>query len=138
MGIQDLDRLNELARYANSFPGYKFIMDTDTRQSRNLILLSEFGMIVRPPISKERADELRSQGFRPFVPDLMDYKAKLIIEYQEESKPQKGPKIVKRGHDEFSDEDKDLYYQLAGFKQLKIWESDIYWMEKIQLFLSQV
>jgi hypothetical protein len=32
-------------------------------------------------------------------------------------------KINKKGHDEFSDEDKDIFYELAEFNQLKIWEN---------------
>ena len=58
----------------------------------------------------------------------MILKIKIIIEYQEESKGRQGVlrrrgKINKRGHDEFSDEDKDIFYELAKFNQLKIWEN---------------
>ena len=134
MGINDLDRLSEIAKYANSF-GFHFLMDTDTNHSNIGMMIDEYGKTRRYPLSQEQVKELTKKGYKPFVPDLIDYHAKKIIEYQEESKPNRGPKIIKKGHDEFSDEDKDLYYQLAGFKQIKIWESDIYWMEKIQLFL---
>ena len=136
MGIQDLDRLNQLANYANSFPSFHFTMDTDTKHSNNLLLISEYGSFIRPPISITLAEELRTKGFKPFVPDLLDIKNKLIIEYNEESKPYRGAKIIKKGHDEFSDDDKDLYYKLAGFKQLKIWESDKNWTDKIDSFLT--
>ncbi|MEO2201846.1 MAG: hypothetical protein ABGW47_04065, partial [Nitrosopumilus sp.] len=52
----------------------------------------------------------------------------IIIEYQEESEGRQGVlrrrgKINKKGHDEFSDEDKDIFYDLAKFNQLKIWEN---------------
>ena len=136
MGIQDLDRLGEIANFANAFTGYNFMMDTDTTHSSNCILIDEYGHVIKSPITKLVADNLRKDGYRPFVPDLLDFHRKKIIEYQEEPEPYKGAKITKKGHDEFSDEDKDLYYQLAGFKQLKIWESDKYWMIKVQLFLT--
>ena len=137
MGEQDLDRIDVITKYANSFPSYNFEMDTDTKNSRNTMLISEYGVIVRPPISEEVALQLRKDGFRPFVPDMMDFRNKKIIEYQEEPTAAKsGGKLGKKGHDEFSDEDKDLFYQLAGFKQLKIWESDVNWMEKVESFLS--
>jgi len=32
-------------------------------------------------------------------------------------------KINKKGHDEFSDENKDIFYDVAKFNQLKIWEN---------------
>lgn len=137
MGIQDLDRLDVITKYANSFPKYNFIMDVDTKHSRNAILINQHGQIITQPISKEDADKYRKLEFKPFVPDIMDFKNKKIIEYQEEPKPGKGAHIGKKGHDEFSDEDKDLYYALAGFDQLKIWESDPNWMNKINSFLSK-
>jgi len=61
-------------------------------------------------------------------PDLIDFKNKIIIEYQEESKGRQGVlrrhgKINKKGHDEFSDENKDIFYDVAKFNQLKIWEN---------------
>jgi hypothetical protein len=136
MGISDLDRLSEIAKYANSF-GFHFLMDTDTKNSNTGMVINEYGKIRRYPLSQEEVRELTKQGYRPFVPDLIDYHAKKIIEYQEEPLPNRGPKIVKKGHDEFSDEDKDLFYQLAGFKQLKLWESDKFWTEKIDLFLGK-
>ena len=79
-------------------------------------------------MTEEQATEYRKKGFRQFVPDLIDFKNKIIIEYQEESKGRQGVlrrrgKINKKGHDEFSDEDKDIFYELAEFNQLKIWEN---------------
>ena len=79
-------------------------------------------------MTEKQATEYRKKGFRQFVPDLIDFKNKIIIEYQEESKGRQGVlrrrgKINKKGHDEFSDEDKDIFYELAEFNQLKIWEN---------------
>ena len=136
MGINDLDRLNQIAIYANSFPSFHFTMDTDTKHSTNCILIDEYGHVIKSPISKTVADNLRKDGYKPFVPDLLDIKNKLIIEYNEEPRPWRGAKIIKKGHTEFSDQDKDLYYKLAGFHQLKIWESDKFWTDKINSFLT--
>ena len=78
--------------------------------------------------NRRTSNRISKKGFRQFVPDLIDFKNKIIIEYQEESKGRQGVlrrrgKINKKGHDEFSDEDKDLFYKLAEFNQLKIWEN---------------
>ena len=137
MGLQDLDRLEVVANYANSFPDYNFQIDVDTNNSNNTILIDEYGNVKRVPISREDADKFRKHGFKPFVPDLIDFKMKKIIEYQEEPGPPKpGAKLARKGHDEFSDSDKDLYYKIAGFDQLKIWESDKDWTDKIDEFLD--
>ena len=81
-----------------------------------------------PILTEIQAKDFRKKGFRQFVPDLIDFKNKIIIEYQEESEGRQGVlrrrgKINKKGHDEFSDEDKDIFYGLAKFNQLKIWEN---------------
>jgi hypothetical protein len=135
MGIQDLDRLDQIGTYANSFTKYHFTIDTDTKNSDNGITINEYGICYKDPLTEVAARQLKKLGFKRFVPDLLDWKNKRIIEYQEEPKPCKGPKIIQKGHDEFSDENKDLFYKLAGFKQLKIWESDQDWMHKIDGFL---
>ena len=111
-------------------------MDTDTKTSNLGLTISQHGIYYRDPLSESAAKSLRKMGFKRFVPDVIDFKHKLIIEYQEEPRPQRGAKIIKKGHTEFSDQDKDLYYKLAGFIQLKIWESDQSWMDKIDSFLT--
>ena len=78
-------------------------------------------------------DSLRNLNFsyknaKVISNNLSSFKNKIIIEYQEECKGRQGVlrrrgKINKKGHDEFSDEDKDIFYELAKFNQLKIWEN---------------
>ena len=132
MGIQDLQKLFEINQQIKQFDKkkyYNFIMDTDTKEGKTRIVIDEFGVWKKTPyLTEEQAIEFRKKGFRQFVPDLIDFKNKIIIEYQEESKGRQGVlrrrgKINKKGHDEFSDEDKDLFYKLAEFNQLKIWEN---------------
>ena len=132
MGIQDLQKLFEINQQIKQFDKkkhYNFIIDTDTKEGKTRIVIDEFGTWKKTPsLTEEQASEFRKKGFRQFVPDLIDFKNKLIIEYQEECKGRQGilrrrGKINKKGHDEFSDEDKDIFYELANFNQLKIWEN---------------
>ena len=132
MGIQDLQKLFEINQQIKQFDKkkhYNFIIDTDTKEGKTWIVIDEFGTWKKTPyLTEEQAIEFRKKGFRQFVPDLIDFKNKIIIEYQEESKGRQGVlrrrgKINKKGHDEFSDEDKDIFYELAEFNQLKIWEN---------------
>ena len=132
MGIQDLEKLFDISEQIKQIDKenyYNFLIDTDTKEGKTRIVIDEFGTWKKVPILTEKqALEFRKKGFRQFVPDLIDFKNKIIIEYQEESKGRQGVlrrrgKINKKGHDEFSDEDKDLFYKLAEFNQLKIWEN---------------
>ena len=132
MGIQDLKKLfeiNQQIKQIDEKNHYNFIIDTDTKEGKTRIVIDEFGTWKKMPnLTEEQASEYRKKGFRQFVPDLIDFKNKIIIEYQEECKGRQGVlrrrgKINKKGHDEFSDEDKDIFYELAEFNQLKIWEN---------------
>ena len=132
MGIQDIQKLFEINQQIKQIDEenyYNFIIDTDTKEGKTRIVIDEFGTWKKTPyLTEKQATEYRKKGFRQFVPDLIDFKNKIIIEYQEESKGRQGVlrrrgKINKKGHDEFSDEDKDIFYELAEFNQLKIWEN---------------
>jgi len=132
MGIQDLEKLfsiNQQIKKIDTRNYYNFVIDTDTKEGKTRIIINEFGVWKKMPILTEiQAKDFRKKGFRQFVPDLIDFKNKIIIEYQEESEGRHGVlrrrgKINKKGHDEFSDEDKDIFYGLAKFNQLKIWEN---------------
>ena len=132
MGIQDLEKLFHIKQQIKEIDTkneYNFRIDTDTKEGKTRIIINEFGVWQKAPILTEiQAKDFRKKGFRQFVPDLIDFKNKIIIEYQEESEGRQGVlrrrgKINKKGHDEFSDEDKDIFYGLAKFNQLKIWEN---------------
>ena len=132
MGIQDLKKLFEISKEIKKIDvenNFNFIIDTDTKEGKTRIVIDEFGSWRKTPcLTEEQASEFRKKGFRQFVPDLIDFKNKIIIEYQEECKGREGilrrrGKINKKGHDEFSDEDKDIFYELAKFNQLNIWEN---------------
>ncbi len=132
MGIQDLEKLffiSQQIKEIDEKKHYDFVIDTDTKEGKTRIVIDEYGTWKKvPSLTEEQADDYRRKGFRQFVPDLIDFKNKIIIEYQEESEGRQGVlrrrgKIYKKGHDEFSDEDKDIFYELAKFNQLKIWEN---------------
>jgi hypothetical protein len=132
LGIQDLEKLFDIHQQIKEIDEknqYDFIIDTDTKEGKTRIVIDEFGTWNKvPSLTEAQADDYRKKGFRQFVPDLIDFKNKIIIEYQEECEGRHGVlrrrgKINKKGHDEFSDEDKDLFYELAKFNQLKIWEN---------------
>ena len=133
MGIQDLQKLFDIKEWIRDFniinkTDFNFIVDSDTQKASRLLIDQDGNNRFLRTISKPQAENLRNQGFMMFVPDLIDIKNKLIIEYQEDAKP------GKKGHDELSDMDKDLYYQLGGFRQLKLWEQWDTGTQKKQLF----
>ena len=77
-------------------------------------------------------------------PDLLDYRHKIIIEYEEEiGEPTRNAKLAKKGHNregDFNtkrDHRRNKYYTLGGFRVLRIWESDEgeSWREKLENFL---
>ena len=147
MGAQDLQKLFEIKNQIQQIDkknDYNFIIDSDTKEGRTRIIIDEFGTWKKMPnLTEEQASEYRRKGFRQFVPDLIDFKNKIIIEYQEECKGRQGVlrrrgKINKKGHDEFSDEDKDMFYELAKFNQLKIWENtpEVEQNKELKVFLK--
>ena len=147
MGVQDLQKLFEIKNQIQQIDkknDYNFIIDSDTKEGRTRIIIDEFGTWKKMPnLTEEQASEYRRKGFRQFVPDLIDFKNKIIIEYQEECKGRQGVlrrrgKINKKGHDEFSDEDKDIFYELSKFNQLKICENtpEVEQNKELKVFLK--
>ena len=89
-----------------------------------------------PPRSKSWK-ELKKQGNEIKCPDIMDFENRIIIEFEEEPKP------GKKGHTEESDKDerRDMLYRIAGFRVLKIWESEYInnsYNTKLYQFLHEV
>ena len=81
-----------------------------------------------------------------FCPDLIDYPNHTIIEYEEEGgKRRSGARIATKGHGrEFDlqnkkDIERDYWYEIGGFRVLKIWEHDYKngtWKQKLHDFLN--
>lgn len=144
MGYQDFDRLHEIYTYIFNAHGLTFEVDSGRKET--VVFIDEYGNWTRPEQFRDH-HYYTSQGFQQFIPDLMfiDRKKNLVIviEYQEEPTPNRGylkAKRGKKGHDEYSthDRNKDLFYELAGFKQIKIWESDQNWTDILDKKLNQI
>lgn len=75
------------------------------------------------------------------APDILDFNNKIIIEFEEESLPQKGPKIRRKGHwaESKRDTNRDQNYNKAGFRVCKIWQNELKkgdWPLKLFYFLA--
>lgn len=90
---------------------------------------------------------LPQDGYEIWCPDLIDFDAMIIIEYEEEAKKHSGffgSKLHKGHFEELEnprDQERNLYYQMAKFHQLKIYErqmKDGTWKMLVYLFLDQV
>jgi len=109
-----------------------------TGRYETVIIINTSGQF-RTPNEKSNWDDLAANEVL-FCPDLIDYGARAIIEFEEESKPQKGAKIIKKGHFEESKKDtrRDEAYKKAGFEVLKVWETEPNKNAKIRKFLTDV
>lgn len=139
MGEVDIGKLMEIYTFVldyckanNIF--FKFAIDQGHYETA--IEFVSFTEAVHPPISSNWP-AVRKNGSAVFVPDLLDFTNKIIIEYEEEPLPMKGPKIIKKGHSEESTHDmlRDKFYKDAGFRLFKVWETDEEWKEKLGEFL---
>lgn len=133
MGHKDLDSLfpivQEARRISDEFGmGFSFRWDMGDYETR--VDINESGH------TWLGSGQLPLTGYRIFCPDIMDYKNKIIIEFEEECKPNKGAKR-RKGHFEFNKRDvkRDWYYKLGKFDVLKIWSSNKKWKEDLKQFL---
>lgn len=75
-------------------------------------------------------------------PDIVDLRNKIIIEFEEEASQNTGYHGAKRHKGHFQelltvrDQSRDSYYEKAGFKVFKIYESDQTWKPKLFKFLA--
>jgi len=145
MGEKDIEKLMEISKYANAKSKkekYEIKFQIDKGTYETAIIIFDDGRC-RKPLSQENWDNLPTFS-EFFCPDLLDYERRLIIEYEEETgKKRSGAKLAKKGHGHEGDFDtkrdvkRNKFYALAGFRILRIWESDTNWMSKIDLFLSK-
>lgn len=91
--------------------------------------------------------KLPSNGFEIYCPDLIDFNNQVIIEYEEEAKPNTGFFRGKLNKGHFRelltprDELRDWYYTQAKFAFLKMWETDFQdgkWKAILYQFLNMV
>ncbi len=140
MGHVDIEILMEINKEIKKLnTKYSFIVDHGSFETA----IEFWGMGYHHPPKSANWEESRDNGNEIKCPDLLDYSNKLIIEYEEEPKPgKKGGKLGKKGHTEESIRDihRDQLYRIAGFKVLKIWESEYKskeFIEKLYDFLYE-
>ena len=136
LGHSDIEQLNKIYRYVTELSQenqWPFVFKEDSGDKETAIMVLDNGMTLMPP-------QQFLQG-EIFVPDIMDWHNKIIIEYEEEAKPDKGAK-KRKGHFEGNtrDSNRDKYYtKIANppFKLYKIWESDKNWKPGVKAFLEK-
>jgi len=134
MGVKDLHRISPIFLWLQkNFPDYKWKIDTGNKETAVQILDNNSGTLYHPP------------GFRGttkneiFVPDIYSGIAKIAIEFQEQPKKKKHRgRLSKKGHTEFSDYNKDVYYKHGGIRQIKIWDDDHYWWVNLEEKLKKL
>lgn len=124
MGIVDLHRLKPIFEFLQyNYPQYDWELDSGDKETAVQILDDVEGTVFHPP---------EDWNGHIFVPDIYSDRFKIAIEYQEQPKPKKHRgRLSKKGHTEFSDEDKDTYYAHAGIYQIKIWDDNENWKEAL-------
>ena len=141
IGEIDIDKLMEIYKFITNFCKsnqlfFKFTVDQGKFETAIEFIQSPANYMSHPPISKNWV-ALKKNGNVVLVPDILDYTNKIIIEYEEESQPMHGPKIIKKGHSEESkhDTDRDTFYESRKFRVFKVWESDKEWKKSLGKFL---
>lgn len=143
MGIADYEKLYKIYRECIDYckaEKLPFHFKVDSGNYETAIEFWAMGYY-HPPKSKSWK-ELKKQGNEIKCPDILEYEHKIIIELEEEPTPGKQTgKLGKKGHVEESirDTHRDMLYRIAGFKVLKIWESEYNtnkYKEKLYKFLQ--
>lgn len=119
--LDDIRKITKRLDLENNW-GFKFKIDLGTWETA-----IEFTVIGynHPPKSKSW-EESKEAGNEIKCPDLLDYDNRIILEYEEEAKPQRGSKIIQKGHTEESNRDyhRDQLYRIGGFRLFKVWQSE--------------
>ena len=122
MGIVDYENLYKIYRISIDYCKQEklpFHFKVDSGTFETAIEFWAMGCY-HPPKSKNWK-ELKKTGNEIKCPDLLDYKHKMIIEYEEESKSDKKGHTSESKHDSH----RDMLYRIAGFRLLKIWEFEL-------------
>lgn len=128
MGIVDYENLNKIYRVCIDYCKQEklpFQFKVDSGSYETAIEFWALGYHY-PPKSKSW-EEVKKEGNEIKCPDILDFEHRIIIELEEEPKPGKRGSLGKKGHVEESERDsnRDMLYRIAGFKVLKIWESEL-------------
>lgn len=145
MGLADIvvlhDIYKEACRLEKEF-NWGFDFNVDDGDFETAIEFFPSGIFFHPPAA-HNWQESRDKGTTIKCPDILDWNNKIIIEYEEESRPgKKSGKFGRKGHTEESkrDMERDALYSKAQFSVLKIWGNDYdrdVWKPKLKEFLME-
>jgi len=140
VGHNDIHNLHKIYQACNEFSdlcGLQFSFQEDSGHLETGIAISEYGETIKPT-------KLNFGGmgvWKIFVPDILDYHNKIIIEYEETpGEPRPGAKLARKGHDPDGQDkrtkNRDLYYDIGKFHLLKIFDYEFndWTLWKIKLF----
>lgn len=143
MGHVDIEKVNKIYRACVDFSklcSLPFQFKEDSGHKETVISISELGKISQ----RLEPNGSLSDLWRTFVPDVLDFHNKIIIEFEETpGKPRPGAKLAKKGHDPDGNDIRtswrDLYYDIGKFRLLKIFDyefkSESLWRIKLFRFL---
>lgn len=147
MGHVDIENVHKIYRACVDFSKLAvlpFQFKEDSGHMETAIVISEYGAVypalTTGPISPD------VKHCRKFVPDVMDFNNKIIIEFDETpGKPRPGAKLARKGHDPDGNDMRtswrDLYYDIGKFRFLKIFDyefkDDVLWKIKLFRFLIE-
>ena len=120
MGESDIENLHKIYRICVDYckaEKVPFHLKVDSGSWETAIEFTPVGCY-HPP--KSQSWKELNAGHEIKCPDILDFENRIIIELEEEPKP------GKKGHTSESDKDehRDMLYRIAGFRVLKIWESE--------------
>jgi hypothetical protein len=144
MGQSDIDKLNQIYTICNQTANLldlQFQFKEDSGNYETAIGITEDGHMERPLI--DSTWKAYKNNKKLFCPDILDYSNKIIIEYDETpGQPRRGAKLARKGHDpdgmDLRTSTRDLYYALAKFRVLKIFDYEFHdsrWKIKLVQFL---
>lgn len=148
MGHIDIENLHKIYQACNEFSkicNLPFQFKEDSGNKETMIGISEYGQVERPATEHVWRDPAKVGVWKMFVPDIMDYHSKIIIEFEETpGKPRPGAKLAKKGHDPDGNDRRtswrDLYYEIGKFRLLKIFDfefkDETLWKLKLFRFLA--
>jgi len=134
MGHRDLLRIFPVVKYIRELEkkhnwGYVFRWDQGNKETW-IGIDKQDGKIIYGYQAEDMNREKLFKQYKTFVPDIIDYEMKTIIEFEETpGKPRKGARLAKKGHDPDGNDKRttirDFYYEMAGFELFKVFDYQI-------------
>lgn len=145
MGNQDLERIHPVYRACVDFSKLAELPFSFKEDSGNFETAIEFNnnLSIHPP----NANNWDDGNFDIVCPDILDYRHKIVIEFEEETGNRKcGAHYAKKGHGHKGDPDtkrdniRNKLYEKYCFRVFRLWES-VYkkenWKKKLFTFLME-